>query len=101
VAKPSEVSPLSTLELVRLIDRHVGLPPGVLNLVNGAGEAGAPLVASEVTTSAERVMVQHDLVFGEIYITAPWASRCMQLGRNHTGRAARDEPLRQPGDNGR
>jgi aldehyde dehydrogenase (NAD+) len=44
VIKPAEDTPLSTYNLVRtLID--AGLPPGVVNIVNGFGpEAGAPLV---------------------------------------------------------
>jgi acyl-CoA reductase-like NAD-dependent aldehyde dehydrogenase len=37
VVKPSEVSPLSTIELFRLIDAELDLPPGVLNLVTGGG----------------------------------------------------------------
>jgi lactaldehyde dehydrogenase/glycolaldehyde dehydrogenase len=49
VAKPSEVSPLSTLELVRLIDEHLDLPAGVFNLVCGAGETGAAMVTSPHT----------------------------------------------------
>src|SRR5262245_59813627 len=43
VAKPSELTPLSTLRLMRAFE---GLPAGVLNVVTGYGEeAGAPLVA--------------------------------------------------------
>lgn len=49
VAKPSEISPLSTLELVRLIDENLDLPPGVFNLVCGAGETGAAMVSSPHT----------------------------------------------------
>lgn len=49
VAKPSEVSPLSTLELARLIDEHLDLPAGVFNVVCGAGETGAALVRSPHT----------------------------------------------------
>lgn len=46
VAKASEVTPLSTIALVRLIDR-AGVPPGVVNLVQGAGAvAGAALTDS-------------------------------------------------------
>jgi lactaldehyde dehydrogenase/glycolaldehyde dehydrogenase len=50
VAKPSEVTPLSTIEAFRLIDRNAGLPPGVLNLVTGGPETGAALVASRQTS---------------------------------------------------
>ncbi len=45
VAKPSELSPLTATMLGELCSR-AGLPPGVLNIVHGAGaEAGAALVA--------------------------------------------------------
>jgi lactaldehyde dehydrogenase/glycolaldehyde dehydrogenase len=50
VVKPSEVTPLSTIELFRLIDRHVGLPRGVLNLVVGGPSTGAALVESQLTS---------------------------------------------------
>ncbi|MET7290222.1 aldehyde dehydrogenase family protein [Streptomyces sp. NPDC005573] len=43
VLKPSELTPHTALRLVRLLE-EAGLPPGVANLVLGAGpEAGAPL----------------------------------------------------------
>ena len=41
VLKPSETTPLSAMALMRLIER-VELPPGVLNLVVGGRELGAP-----------------------------------------------------------
>jgi betaine-aldehyde dehydrogenase len=45
VLKPSEITPLVELELGAIAD-EVGLPPGVLNIVVGTGQAvGAPLVA--------------------------------------------------------
>lgn len=50
VVKPSEVSPLSTIELFRLIDSQLDLPPGVLNLVTGGPATGQALV-EDVTTS--------------------------------------------------
>jgi lactaldehyde dehydrogenase / glycolaldehyde dehydrogenase len=50
VAKPSEVTPLATLQAVRLINEGVGLPPGVLNVVCGAGDVGAALVESDLTS---------------------------------------------------
>jgi lactaldehyde dehydrogenase/glycolaldehyde dehydrogenase len=49
VVKPSEVTPLSTIELFRLIDQHVDLPEGVLGLVCGGGETGQALVKSPLT----------------------------------------------------
>ena len=43
VLKPSEITPHSTIHLIRLLDQ-AGLPPGVANLVLGTGpEAGGPL----------------------------------------------------------
>lgn len=42
VLKPSEYTPIATLELVRLI--HQALPPGILNTVTGDGVVGQTLV---------------------------------------------------------
>jgi lactaldehyde dehydrogenase/glycolaldehyde dehydrogenase len=50
VAKASEVTPLTTLQAVRLISENIDLPAGVLNLVNGAGDVGNALVESELTS---------------------------------------------------
>lgn len=47
VAKPSEQTPLATLKLIELIDEHVDLPDGVVNLVTGAGDVGELLVTAE------------------------------------------------------
>jgi aldehyde dehydrogenase (NAD+) len=44
VLKPAETTPLTALKLAELI-RDAGLPPGVVNIVTGAGETGAALVA--------------------------------------------------------
>lgn len=44
VVKPSEVSPLSTMELFRLIDQELDFPSGVVNLVTGAAPTGRALV---------------------------------------------------------
>jgi acyl-CoA reductase-like NAD-dependent aldehyde dehydrogenase len=44
VVKPSELAPLSVLELGRLA-LEAGVPPGVLNIVTGQREAGEALVA--------------------------------------------------------
>jgi aldehyde dehydrogenase (NAD+) len=46
VAKPSEFTSGSLLELARLVVEECGLPPGVVNVVTGTGpEAGAALVS--------------------------------------------------------
>ncbi len=42
VAKPSELTPLTTLELAQLAI-EAGLPPGVFNVITGFGDAGAAL----------------------------------------------------------
>jgi aldehyde dehydrogenase (NAD+) len=44
VLKPAETTPLTALKLAELI-RDVGVPPGVVNIVTGAGDTGAALVA--------------------------------------------------------
>lgn len=44
VVKPSEYAPTSAIELFRCLER-AGLPPGVANLVIGAGDTGRALVA--------------------------------------------------------
>lgn len=43
VLKPSEYTPIATLEMVRLINQV--LPPGVLNTVSGGGRIGAALTS--------------------------------------------------------
>jgi lactaldehyde dehydrogenase/glycolaldehyde dehydrogenase len=50
IVEPSEVTPLSALELMRLVDAAALLPPGVLNLVPGARETGEALVDSPHTS---------------------------------------------------
>jgi aldehyde dehydrogenase (NAD+) len=43
VLKPAETTPLTAMKLAEII-RDSGLPPGVVNIVNGDGKAGAALV---------------------------------------------------------
>jgi aldehyde dehydrogenase (NAD+) len=43
VLKPAETTPLTALFLMKILD-EAGLPPGVVNLVTGAGETGAAIV---------------------------------------------------------
>ena len=49
VVKPTEIAPLSTLLLMRLIDQELGLPPGVLNVITGAGATGQALTRNART----------------------------------------------------
>ncbi|HXH88549.1 MAG TPA: aldehyde dehydrogenase family protein [Gaiellaceae bacterium] len=46
VAKASEVTPLSTIELARRMDDEIGLPEGVFNLLTGGSDVGSLLVES-------------------------------------------------------
>ncbi|WFF43637.1 aldehyde dehydrogenase [Salinicola endophyticus] len=49
VLKPSEETPLTALEIVELA-RQAGIPPGVVNLVNGRGrDIGNQLITSPIT----------------------------------------------------
>jgi aldehyde dehydrogenase (NAD+) len=43
VLKPAETTPLTALKLAELI-RDAGVPPGVVNIITGAGDTGAALV---------------------------------------------------------
>lgn len=43
VAKPSEMTPLTALQLAQLA-HEIGFPPGVINVLNGGPEVGAALV---------------------------------------------------------
>ena len=49
VVKPTEIAPLSTLLLMRLLDEELGLPPGVLNVITGAGQTGQALTRNART----------------------------------------------------
>src|SRR4051812_33428277 len=43
VLKPAEFTPLTALVFAEIVD-EIGLPPGVVNIVNGHGETGAAIV---------------------------------------------------------
>ncbi len=67
VTKPSSNTPLSTLEMVRLM-QEAGFPKGVVNVVTGSGsEVGDELVTNRITglvtmtgsTDAGRTIMQH------------------------------------------
>jgi aldehyde dehydrogenase len=46
VVKPSELAPLALTEVLRILAEH--LPPGVLNIVPGTGDAGAAIARHEL-----------------------------------------------------
>ena len=46
VLKPSEVAPLSSIEIMQLVAENVDLPVGVLNLVTGGRDTGRAMVRS-------------------------------------------------------
>jgi lactaldehyde dehydrogenase / glycolaldehyde dehydrogenase len=50
VIKPSEISPLSTIAFVRLLDERLDFPAGVVNLVTGARDTGQALVDSPLSS---------------------------------------------------
>lgn len=71
VLKPSELAPLSVLELVRCVER-AGLPPGVVNLVTGAGDpVGAALVSHP---GVDKVSFTGGTELGRVVSTAAAAS---------------------------
>jgi len=43
VIKPAETTPMTAMKLAEIID-EAGLPPGVVNIVNGGGETGSAIV---------------------------------------------------------
>ena len=48
VLKPSELTPAGTLELAKICE-DAGVPPGVINIVQGTGEAvGSSIVKHEI-----------------------------------------------------
>ena len=50
VIKPSEISPLATIAFVQLVAEGLDLPPGVVNLVTGAGATGQAMVDNAHTS---------------------------------------------------
>jgi acyl-CoA reductase-like NAD-dependent aldehyde dehydrogenase len=83
VVKPSELAPLSVLELARLA-LDAGLPPGVLNVVTGEREAGEALVAHE---GVDRIDLTGSTPTG-IAIAKAAAGRLKRVGFELGGKAA-------------
>jgi betaine-aldehyde dehydrogenase len=80
VLKPSEFTPLTTLEFARLI-KEAGVPDGVVNFVTGSGiEVGGPLAAH---TGVDRIAFTGGPVTGRkvALAAAPTFKRCsLELG---------------------
>ena len=72
VFKPSHFSPLSAINLMRILE-EAGLPPGVVNLVLGGGQAGAAL--------AEDPRVAMVSFTGSLEIGRQIAVSCGQAGK--------------------
>jgi len=49
VVKPSEIAPVPTVYVMKLIQEEVKLPPGVINLVHGSREAVEALISHKLT----------------------------------------------------
>ncbi|MCW2850238.1 MAG: aldehyde dehydrogenase [Marmoricola sp.] len=49
IAKPSEVTPLSTVRAMQIITEKLDVPPGVIGLLTGGGDVGGALSSSPVT----------------------------------------------------
>ena len=93
VLKPAETTPLTALAFASVCDQ-VGLPPGVVNIVTGAGETGAALVRAEV----EKVAFTGSTAVGK-EIQAALAGSGKRLSLELGGKAANvifeDAPLDQ------
>jgi len=93
VLKPAETTPLTALLLARVI-QEAELPPGVVNIVTGAGETGAALVESSV----DKVAFTGSTEVGKI-IRRTIAGRGKRLTLELGGKAANivfeDAPLDQ------
>ncbi len=75
VVKPSEIDPVPTAYVVKLIEDKVGLPPGVLNLVHGSKDT-------------VQTLISHKLVKGVTFVgSTPVAKRVYQLAGEHGKRA--------------
>jgi acyl-CoA reductase-like NAD-dependent aldehyde dehydrogenase len=83
IVKPSELAPLSVLSLGRL-GIEAGLPPGVLNIVTGAGDVGATLSRHE---RIARIDVTGSTATGVAVATAA-AKTMKRLGFELGGKAA-------------
>jgi aldehyde dehydrogenase len=81
VVKPSDEAPLALIDFLRVLDRH--LPPGVLNIVTGAGpDIGRALVAHPLT---RRIMFTGSVAVGRSVGAAAMAALkrvTLELGGN-------------------
>jgi succinate-semialdehyde dehydrogenase/glutarate-semialdehyde dehydrogenase len=87
VVKPSEFTPLVALEAKRLLDR-AGIPPDLVQVVPGAGAAGAALIdAADPAGRADFVIFTGSAATGRI-VGAACASRLIPFVLEHGGNAA-------------
>jgi betaine-aldehyde dehydrogenase len=70
VLKPAEQTPLTILELASSF-AEVGLPPGVVNIVTGAGETGAAIVAHE---SVDKIAFTGSVAVGKLIMRSAAAT---------------------------
>ncbi len=93
VIKPSEVTPLTSIELVRLC-AEAGVPPGVVNIVLGDGRSvGAPLTEH---TGVDMVSFTGGLATGQAIIRASAATVkrvAVELGGKNPNIMFADTPL--------
>ena len=91
--KPSEVTPLTSVLLVRLVE-EAGVPPGVVNILLGTGPAvGAPLTAHP---DVDMVSFTGGLATGQAIIRASAADR--EAGRGGAGRQEPEHRVRRRAD---
>ena len=75
ILKPAEQTPLSALRLGELI-LEAGIPPGVVNIVTGFGEAGAALAAHG---DVDKVAFTGSIEVGKLIVNAAGASNLKKL----------------------
>ena len=78
IFKPSEATPLSALRLAEIYT-EAGVPDGVFNVVNGAGETGQMLVEHP---EIAKVSFTGSTATGRTILSIPWAACCMIVGIN-------------------
>jgi len=94
VLKPAETTPLTALKLAEVI-RDAGLPPGVVNVVTGAGKTGAAVVQHP---DVDKVAFTGSTAVGKIIMRALAGSNkkyTLELGGKAANLIFADAPLDQ------